>query len=75
MDGYQLIDGPPAAEDYQRRGLGNAVLSYLLERIRVRAPRGAYVSLLADSPGRRLYARHAFVESAPGSVGMALRMD
>ena len=58
--------------DHQRRGLGSAVLTYLLEQIRAGAPKGAFVSLLADPPGRRLYARHGFAESAPDSVGMAL---
>ena len=58
--------------DHQRRGLGSAVLTYLLEQIRARAPKGAFVSLLADRPGRPLYARHGFVESAPDSIGMAL---
>src|SRR5262249_22772009 len=60
---------------HQRRGLGGAVLVYLLEQIRDRAPRGAYVSLLADPPGRQLYMRSGFVESAPGSVGMVLTLD
>jgi hypothetical protein len=32
------------------------------------------VDLLADPPGRRLYARHGFAETAPGSIGMALRL-
>ena len=32
---------------------------------------GAYVNLLADGPGRRLYARHGFTETAPASLGMA----
>jgi GNAT superfamily N-acetyltransferase len=58
--------------DHQRRGLGDAVLTYLLEQIHARAPEGAFVSLLADPPGRPLYARHGFVESAPHSIGMAL---
>ncbi|SNR73142.1 GNAT family N-acetyltransferase [Blastococcus mobilis] len=59
---------------HQRRGLGDAILTALLERIRVSAPGGAYVNLLADPPGRRLYARHGFAETAPGSVGMALTL-
>jgi len=57
---------------HQRRGLGDAVLGALLDRVREAAPPGAYVNLLADPPGRRLYARHGFTETAPGSVGMAL---
>jgi len=60
--------------DHQRRGLGDAMLRSLLQRIRAGAPRGAYVNLLADPPGRRLYARHGFAETAPHSVGMALRL-
>jgi len=59
---------------HQRRGLGDAVLRALLDQIRARAPSGAYVNLLADPPGRRLYARHGFAETAPGSIGMALRL-
>ncbi|MTB87236.1 GNAT family N-acetyltransferase [Aeromicrobium senzhongii] len=58
--------------DHQRRGLGDRVLSHLLDVIRRDAPPGAYVSLMADPPGRRLYERHGFVESAPHSVGMVL---
>ena len=56
---------------HQRRGLGDAILTVLLDRIRRKAPPGAYVNLLADPPGRRLYARHGFTETAPHSIGMA----
>jgi ribosomal protein S18 acetylase RimI-like enzyme len=56
---------------HQRRGIGDAMLSALLARIREVAPRGAWVTLLADPPGRRLYARHGFTETAPASTGMA----
>ena len=62
--------------EHQRRGLGAAMLGFLLDRIRERAPAGPYVTLLADPPGRPLYARFGFVESAPDSVGMVLeRVD
>jgi ribosomal protein S18 acetylase RimI-like enzyme len=57
--------------EHQRRGLGDAMLSALLDRIERDAPAGAYVNLLADPPGRKLYARHGFRETAPGSIGMA----
>jgi ribosomal protein S18 acetylase RimI-like enzyme len=60
---------------HQRRGLGDAVLGALLDRIRQVAPPGAWVNLLADPPGRALYARHGFTETAPGSVGMAMRLE
>jgi GNAT superfamily N-acetyltransferase len=57
--------------EHQRRGLGDAILTALLDRIRRDAPAGAYVNLLADPPGRKLYARHGFRETAPDSIGMA----
>ncbi len=60
--------------EHQRRGLGDAVLTRLLARIRSQAPPGAYVNLLADPPGRGLYARHGFRTTAPDTVGMALRL-
>ena len=59
--------------EHQRRGLGDSILSALLDRVRELAPPGAYVNLLADAPGRRLYERHGFVETAPDSVGMAIQ--
>jgi GNAT superfamily N-acetyltransferase len=59
---------------HQRRGVGDAILGALLDRVREAAPPGAYVNLLADPPGVRLYERHGFEATAPASVGMALRL-
>lgn len=69
---FHIVDMAVLPE-HQRRGLGDAVLDELLDRIRRHAPPGAWVTLLADPPGRRLYARHGFADTAPDSVGMALR--
>jgi|SRR3954466_4197698 GNAT superfamily N-acetyltransferase len=57
--------------EHQRRGLGNAVLAALLAAIRKEAPPGAYVNLIADEPGRPLYLRHGFEDTAPRSIGMS----
>lgn len=57
--------------DHQRRGIGAAVLSWLLDRIAEQAPPDAFVSLMADPPGRRLYRRYGFTERPELSVGMA----
>ncbi|MEV6241548.1 GNAT family N-acetyltransferase [Lentzea sp. NPDC051838] len=65
---FHIIDMAVLA-GHQRKGIGDAILTVLLRRIDAHAP-NAYVNLLADPPGRRLYARHGFVESAPGSIGM-----
>jgi GNAT superfamily N-acetyltransferase len=59
--------------DHQRQGIGDAILTALVDRIESAAPPGAFITLLADPPGRRLYARHGFVPTAPRSIGMALR--
>ena len=57
--------------DHQRRGVGSAILGRLLTRVQEDAPDGAYVSLFADPPGRKLYRRHGFSETT-AEVGMAL---
>jgi len=66
---YFVIIDMAVLPQHQRKGIGDAIMTALLARIREASP-GALVSLLADPPGRRLYARHGFVESAPDSIGM-----
>ena len=70
---FHIVDMAVLPE-HQRRGLGDLVLRHLLDRIRDGAPPDAYVTLLADPPGRRLYARHGFSDSAPASIGMSMRL-
>lgn len=60
--------------EHQRRGIGTAILSALLERVAAESPPGAFVTLLADPPGRRLYERHGFRATAPDSIGMSLTL-
>lgn len=63
--------------EHQRKGLGDAVLKHLMRHIKENAPQdgtGAYVTLFADGPGRRLYARNGFVETTPGQLGMMMPM-
>jgi GNAT superfamily N-acetyltransferase len=57
---------------HQVRGIGNWVLTWLLDRIRQGAPPDAFVSLMADPPGRRLYESHGFTERRDMSIGMAM---
>lgn len=59
---------------HQRQGLGDAILTRLLQEITDRAPARPYVSLMADPPGRRLYARHGFIEDRDASAGMFRRL-
>lgn len=57
---------------HQRRGFGGLILERLLQRIKSQAPPGAWVTLLADTPGIPLYEKFGFRPTAPGCVGMAL---
>ncbi|KAF2841850.1 GCN5-like N-acetyltransferase [Patellaria atrata CBS 101060] len=57
---------------HQRRGLGELMVRRCLREIEQRAPPGAYVTVGADPPGRRLYERVGFRETAPETVGMAM---
>lgn len=57
---------------HQRRGIGDRILTWLLDQVREQAPSDAFVSLMADPPGRRLYARHGFTERRELSIGMAM---
>ena len=70
---YFLIADMATLPDHQRRGLGDAILKRLLAKIKAEAAPGeAYVTLMADEPGRKLYQKHGFVESMPKEMGMVL---
>ncbi|MFD9377867.1 GNAT family N-acetyltransferase [Streptomyces sp. NPDC059999] len=57
--------------EHQGHGLGKAIMRKLTDEVERRAPKGTYVSLIADGPARHLYAQYGFTETAPASVGMA----
>lgn len=59
--------------EHQGQGLGRRVLADLLAQIDEVAPPDAYITLMADAPGRRLYESMGFVETAPHSLGMRLQ--
>jgi GNAT superfamily N-acetyltransferase len=61
---YFIIADMAVLPSHQKKGLGNVILDYLMETIRIQAPAGgAYVSLMADPPGRKLYRNHGFVQT------------
>ncbi|ONI90938.1 N-acetyltransferase [Saccharothrix sp. ALI-22-I] len=70
---FQIVDMCVLPE-HQGRGLGKKIMAALMEHLRQRAPRTAYISLIADGDARHLYAKYGFTETAPDSVGMALRL-
>jgi len=59
---------------HQGRGLGKRIMAALVDHLKVAAPESAYVSLIADVPANRLYAQFGFEETAPRSLGMAMKI-
>ena len=70
---FQIVDIAilPA---YRRKGRGARVMDALMRHLRAHAPASAYVSLLADGDATKLYAKFGFRDTAPASVGMALKL-
>ena len=57
---------------FQGRGIGKAIVGRLVDYLSEHAPRGAYVSLIADGDAHHLYAKYGFKPTAPASIGMAM---
>ena len=71
---FQVVDIAVLPE-HQGRGLGKRIVGALVDWLRREAPPTAFVSLLADGPAKHLYSQFGFEETAPESVGMALRIE
>lgn len=70
---YFLVADVAVLPPHQRRGLGRAIMTSLLEEIRDRAEPGAYVTLTGDAPGQRLYESLGFRHmSERGASGMEM---
>ncbi|MGH4028597.1 GNAT family N-acetyltransferase [Actinomycetota bacterium Odt1-20B] len=67
---FQIVD-ICVHPDHQGHGLGKRVMAALTEELERRAPRTAYVSLIADGDARFLYEKFGFRDTAPESIGMA----
>jgi GNAT superfamily N-acetyltransferase len=66
---YFLIADMAVLPAHQRQGLGRRVIEHLIECVTIAVP-DAYLTLMADSPGRRLYESVGFVDAMPESLGM-----
>ena len=69
---FQIVD-IVVHPDHQKKGLGKAIMQALMDELEVRAPVGAYVSLIADIPADKLYSQFGFHPTAPRSIAMARR--
>jgi hypothetical protein len=76
--GYRLADGPPTAEAYLELRLRFG-LTPKSEAEATAAFAGKLGGLPCrpreSAPGRRLYARYGFVETAPRSLGMMMTLE
>jgi len=59
--------------EHQGKGLGKLIMREISAYLAKSVPETGYVSLIADGPAKDLYAQFGFVETAPASVGMALK--
>ncbi|KAL0574442.1 hypothetical protein V5O48_007505 [Marasmius crinis-equi] len=73
---YFIVADVAVLPAHRRKGLGEALLRRLLRRIEegVPEPKGVLVTLFADEMGRALYRKCGFVDSAPESVGMWMKL-
>ncbi|MFD9903775.1 GNAT family N-acetyltransferase [Streptomyces sp. NPDC059063] len=66
---FQVVD-ICVLPDHQGRGLGKQIMAALVDELERRAPKSAYVSLIADGDARFLYEKFGFRDTAPESIGM-----
>ena len=67
---YFLIADMATLPQHQGNGIGSTILDDLMREISREAPSGAFVTLTADPPGRRLYESRGFTDVAPEATGM-----
>jgi ribosomal protein S18 acetylase RimI-like enzyme len=70
---YQVTDIAVLPE-HQGKGLGKRIMAALSDYMQAHLPATAYVSLIADVPANRLYEQFGFAETAPRSLGMAMKI-
>lgn len=70
---FQIVD-IVVHPDHQGKGLGKTIMRALVEALEDQAPKGAYVSLIADVPADQLYLQFGFTPTAPRSIAMARRV-
>jgi ribosomal protein S18 acetylase RimI-like enzyme len=72
---YFVIADMATLPAHQRRGLSRQLIDHLLDGIRSRAPKGAYVTLTADAAGQRLYEEVGFSNVGPAQAGMSTNLS
>jgi ribosomal protein S18 acetylase RimI-like enzyme len=70
---FQVVD-IAVLPDHQGKGLGKVIMKEIAGYIQRELPDTAYISLIADGPAKHLYEKFGFKETAPVSVGMAMKV-
>ncbi|MEX0661547.1 MAG: GNAT family N-acetyltransferase [Balneolaceae bacterium] len=70
---FQIVD-MAVLPAHQGKGLGKEIMKELSDYIDQHLPDTAYISLIADGPADKLYAKFGFEYTAPASVGMYRRV-
>ncbi|MEL7465471.1 MAG: GNAT family N-acetyltransferase [Pseudomonadota bacterium] len=60
--------------ELQGQGLGKRIMAALMDWLEANAPKGAFVSLIADLPADQLYAKFGFTGLGDASIGMETRV-
>ena len=72
---FQIVDIAVVPE-HQKKGVGNKIMTTLMNYIKQQAPSTAYVSLMADHDTPSFYAKYGFEMSVPPTrAGMFLRIS
>ncbi len=71
---YQVVD-IAVLPSHQGKGVGKRIMQGIVAYLEMNAPESAYISLIADGKAQELYAQFGFVQTAPRSVGMALKRN
>ena len=67
---YQHVADMVVLPEHQRRGLGDIIFKRILKEIEERSPPGpTLITLMADPPAQKLYARNGFADT-PAALGM-----
>jgi len=69
---YQIVDIAVLSR-HQGKGLGKRIMLEIMEFIEAGVPESAYISLIADGKAQGLCKQFGIQETAPLSVGMALK--
>lgn len=70
---FEVVDVAVHPE-YQQQGLGGLIMDSIMSYLNEKAPKSAYVSLIADYHSPALYSKFGFRPTTPKSIGMAFRV-